>query len=132
MIFIDSDAYIGLSVKKDLHHNKAKQLLSQLTRETFVTSWQVIDEVTTKLSLFTTRKKATDFLESVVKSDTQIEFVNTSLVRPIKKLFNSQTSKKISLTDCANMAIARSLGIDTFFSFDKHYQQNGFKLLKLQ
>jgi len=37
----------------------------------------------------------------------------------------------VSLTDCTNMVIAKKLGVKTFFSFDKHYEKNGFELLKV-
>jgi len=111
MIFVDSDAFLGLSVKKDAHFKKAWKLMEYLEEQEdqLVTSWQVVDEVTTKLSFYAAKKKALDFLKWIKK----------------------QTSKRVSLTDCTNMVIAKKLGVKTFFSFDKHYEKNGFELLKV-
>lgn len=131
MIFIDSDAFIAIEVEKDIHHEKAKKLLDVIEKESFVTSWQVIDEVTTKISYFSTKKRAEEFLRKVIRSDTKIEFVDAGFIKMIEETFRKQTSKRVSLTDCTNMVIAKSLGIDIFFSFDDHYVRNGFELLRV-
>lgn len=134
MIFVDSDAYIALNAKKDLHHKKAIQMLGGLAEneEELVTSWQVVDEVATKLSYFTTKKKALEFINDLLSSSTQVVHVEPTMVPSIVQKFKSQTSKRVSLTDCTNMVLAKSLGITTFFSFDEHYEKNGFNLLSAE
>lgn len=131
MIFIDADAYLALTADDDVHHKNAKRIFARIeeNHEELVTSWEVIDEVTTKLARFTSQKIGIGFLARILSSDIRIEYVTSVLVPSIQSLFAKQTSKKVSLTDCANMVIARSLGIKTFFSFDHHYEQNGFRLL---
>ena len=132
MNFIDSDAYIGLYVSTDPHHAKAYQIAQSLsaTNAGTITSWDVIDEVATKLSYFTTKSVATKFLSDQYNSQMKIVYVNQDLSKQAIKIFNSQTSKRVSLTDCSNMAIMRQENIKNVFSFDKHYEKNGFKLLK--
>jgi uncharacterized protein len=131
MIFIDSDAYIGALLVTDPHNRNAIRFFKLLDEknEQLVTSWEVIDEVATKLSYTSGKKLAKKFLDDRLNSDESIYFVNKDTSTKVANLFNKQTSKNVSLTDCANMVIAKELGIDTFFSFDKHYKQNGFKLL---
>lgn len=131
MIFVDSDAYIALNAKKDLHHKKAIQILGNLaeSEKELVTSWQVVDEVATKLSYFTTKKKALEFLNDLLSSSTQVVHVEQTMVPSIVQKFKSQTSKRVSLTDCTNMVIAKTFAVTTFFSFDEHYEKNGFDLL---
>jgi predicted nucleic acid-binding protein len=131
MVFVDSDALIALRVNKDLHFSAAKKILKELKErnEILATSWQVIDEVTTKLSFFTTKAEALWFLQWAVKTNLQIVYVDDSLAGKIINKFKQQRSKRVSLTDCTNMVIAKKMGVKTFFSFDKHYQQNGFELL---
>lgn len=130
MIFVDSDAYIGIYFPKDPHHKKTVALVDELKRlqEELVTSWETIDEVATKLSFLSTKEIASRFLRDRRQSDEKIVFVDESLSEAIIGLFLKQRSKRVSLTDCANMAIARKLGIEIFLSFDNHYCQNGFKL----
>lgn len=130
MIFVDSDVYIALHVEKDAHHLRSIRLIEKLENldEQLITSWQVIDEVATKLSYFTTKNNAMEFLRSLLKGGTKIEYIDSSISVKVVALFAKQTSKRVSLTDCANMAIARKLGVEVFLSFDDHYRQNGFRL----
>ncbi|MFH1235442.1 MAG: PIN domain-containing protein [Parcubacteria group bacterium] len=132
MIFVDADAFIALNVKHDAHHGDAVFLLSRLEKsgEPLVTSWDVGDEVPTKLSYFTTHSQALRFLELLLSSDVQVEYVTPQITFSIQKRFAGQSSKAVSLTDCANMEIAEKLKVRTFFSFDKHYKQNTFLLLQ--
>jgi len=132
MIFVDADAYIGIYTKQDGHHNRANILLCgvQNNHEQLVTSWDVIDEVATKLSYHIGKAEAKNFLNDMKTSDTRIEYMKQELVHDVFSLFLKQSSKHVSLTDCTNMVIARNLGITTFFSFDHHYEQNGFTLFR--
>jgi len=132
MIFVDSDAYLAVYLEKDAHHKKAVKILKYLqdVREEVITSWDVIDEVTTKLSYYFTKSLALKFLNTIITSRTHIEYVSQEKTSAIQRLFTQQKSKRISLSDCTNMVIARSLGISTFLSFDRHYLKNGFKLLE--
>jgi|CXWL01.1.fsa_nt_gi predicted nucleic acid-binding protein len=131
MIFIDSDAYIGALLLSDPHHMNALSLFKILIvkAESLVTSWEVIDEVATKISYTSGKELSKRFIDDRLHSDEKIFFVHKEISTKILDLFNKQTSKNVSLTDCTNMVIAKDLGIDTIFSFDKHYKQNGFKLL---
>lgn len=133
MILVNADAYLALNVEKDAHHKQAINLLGQLrdVAEDLVTTWDVVDEVATKLAYFTTKKKANEFLGLILDSDTRIEFMDRGRARLTEKLFAKQSSKKVSLTDCANMVMASELGIRKIFSFDRHYVRNGFELLRV-
>ncbi|MBU1500389.1 PIN domain-containing protein [Patescibacteria group bacterium] len=132
MIFVDADALIGLRVKEDAHYNAAKQILNDLEEkgETLATSWQVVNEVATKLAYFDKKKNALDFLKWLFKSDVEVVYVDSRLAKKAVKKFKDQRSKRVSLTDCTNMVIAEEMGVKQIFSFDKHYEQNGLELLK--
>lgn len=132
MIFADSDAYIAIYLPQDPNNGKAEELSRKIEKEDLkiVTSWDVIDEVATKLSYALGKLVSKKFLEDRRKSDEEIYFIDRKSSSEAIKLFNKQTSKRVSLTDCSNMVIAKSLGVDAFFSFDRHYKKNGFKLLE--
>lgn len=132
MIFVDSDALIGIVLPKDPHHVNAHKLLGiiQESGEELVTSWESIDEVATKLAMFHNKQVARDFLAYVYgASHMTIQFIDASLSREALAIFDKQSSKNVSLTDCANIAICRSIGIEQVFSFDPHYRKNGLKLI---
>jgi predicted nucleic acid-binding protein len=130
MILADADFYIGLYVETDVHYLRAKKVLEEVTddEEVVVTSWDVVSEVTTKLSYFVSKEVALKFLRGIVDSGTEIMFVNNERRVRVGEVFRKQKSKRVSVTDCVNMAIAKELGIKKFLSFDKHYEQNGFEL----
>ena len=129
MILIDSDAFTGLSYIKDAHNKRANRIMKSLEGEELLTSWQVVDEEATKLSYFTTKKLAINFLKWLSKSDIEIVYVDSKLAKIVVKKFKAQKSKRVSLTDCTNMVIAKEMGVKKIFSFDKVYEKNGFKLL---
>ena len=132
MIFVDSDALIGIVLPLDPHHDKTLKVLEKLqaSGEALVTSWESIDEVATKLSMYHGKTVARDFFTYVYgASQLTIVFIDAALSREALAIFDKQNSKNISLTDCANIAICRSMEITTVFSFDPHYKKNGLNLL---
>jgi predicted nucleic acid-binding protein len=130
MIFIDADAFIAIYIETDFHHLKAIKINESKPKDEVVTSSEVIFEVTTKLSYLATHKLATTFLSEILKSSVTIEYITPVRLQQTMSLFQKQSSKRVSLTDCANMIICKELGIKQIFSFDQHYTKNGFKLLK--
>jgi predicted nucleic acid-binding protein len=132
MIFIDSDAFIAINYEADAHFQNATTIFNRLKQssEILVTSWDVVSEVATKLSYFTTKQIALGFIKTVYESNIRIEYVHPILAISVLDFHKKQTSKRVSVTDCVNMVIAKELGIKRIFSFDQHYPKNGFELLK--
>jgi predicted nucleic acid-binding protein len=131
MIFADSDFFIGLYLKEDTHHSDCLELIENIKDE-FITSWDVVDEVTTKLAYYVNKKTAQNFFSDIMKNGILVVFPNPDLMKNAFQFFNTQKTSKVSLTDCMNMAIARDKGIEMFLSFDKVYEKNGFKLVKIK
>lgn len=131
MIFIDSDAFIGIIAPQDAHHPNANAVFDRLAKseEKLVTSWETIDEVATKLSRYFGKDCADMFFALLSKANITIVYVDQTLSQTTVEIFKKQTSKNVSLTDCANIAISRSMGITSVFSFDLHYKKNGLTLL---
>lgn len=132
-IFIDSDAFIALLNKTDALHQKAKNLLStlnQIESSEFYTSWDVIDEVATKISYHLTKKQAIKFLNYLQKIQACIIYPDAKLAKQAQNLFKSLIPKRVSMADCMNVIITKELQLDCIFSFDKIYQKQGVKLLK--
>ncbi|MEK7119379.1 MAG: PIN domain-containing protein [Patescibacteria group bacterium] len=131
MIFIDSDAFIGILAIQDAHHMKANAMFDRLNeaQEKLTTSWETIDEVATKVSMYFGKDCANLLFVLLLKANITIVYVNQALSQTTIEIFKKQTSKNVSLTDCANIAICRSMGINTVFSFDLHYKKNGLTLL---
>lgn len=113
----------------DSNHSKAFAIAKSLDLSgEVITTWEVVDEVITKLAYYQSRKIALQFIVYLLNSKTRIEYITIGNQEKIFQLFQKQASKKVSLTDCANMVIAKEFGVATICSFDHHYEQNGFKL----
>lgn len=131
MIFVDSDALIGIIASQDAHYTHANLVFDRLakTEEQLVTSWETIDEVATKLSRYFGKDVATVFFTFLARTQITIVYIDYMRAKATVEIFDKQTSKNVSLTDCANIAICRSMGITSVFSFDLHYKKNGLKIL---
>lgn len=129
MIFVDADFFIGLYHKKDHHHTRCLQLLEKVEEE-LLTSYDVIDEVATKLSYFLNQKVALVFIHDILSQEIIIIYPNHAFFVKAKEIFEKQKSNHISMTDYMNIAIAKEKKINMFLSFDKVYEQNRFMLVK--
>lgn len=131
-ILIDADAFIGLRNKQDPHHQRATKLLRLIEpkQPVYYTSWDVVDEVVTKLAYHASTQHSLDFLQFIETGGVKLVYPTSKRFKAVYKLFAAQTRKKTSLTDCMNMVIAQEINADAIFSYDKIYPKNGFQLLK--
>lgn len=127
--FVDADFYIGIYNKKDAHYSHCLAIKETL-KEDVITSFEVINEVVTKLSYYLTKKVALQFLEDIKNQKIPIIFPDHSLFSIAKDIIKQIKTKHVSLTDCMNMAIMKEKDIKKILSFDKIYEQNGFELVK--
>ena len=130
-ILLDADAIIGLFHPTDAHHKTCKKLLKKLDKKTkLYITWDVIDESTTKLSYKLTKKHAINFLQFLKNNKIKIIYPDQKLAQKSQNLFAQIKSKKVSLTDCTNIAVFKQLELDHIFSFDKIYPKNQVSLLE--
>lgn len=132
-ILIDADAFLAMNRTNDALHVQARRLVKKLSDqevESLVT-WDVIDEVSTKLRYFTNKEHSLDFLNHVFDSG-KYEIILPSEILTFEaiQLFQSITQKHVSMTDCVNMAVYNKQKCDAIFSFDKIYAKQGLTLLK--
>jgi len=131
-VLIDADVFIALYNDKDALSKRTIQLFKKLKNEKvkYFTTYDVIDEVATKLSYFLTKKASTTFLKEIIDSETQIIFpTEKSFQKTINKIKSIRT-KRVSFTDCANIVAYKEYDIDAIFSFDKIYPKEKLKILK--
>lgn len=130
-ILIDTDAYIAIYNKSDVHHKRAVEILGKLdSSASYFTTWDVIDETTTKLSYYLTKAAAKKFLEDTLKSEIVIIYPDEEILYGVSKLLLSIKTKHVSFTDCSNMIVYGKFDIDHIFSFDKIYTKCGYKTLQ--
>ena len=129
MILVDADFYIGLFHNEDAHNDQCRRIFPKI-KENIITTWDVVDEVTTKLLYFNKKEIAVNFVASMLKADKYLVWPNHELLTLALKILIKQKNKHVSFTDCMNMAVAKEKNIEYLLSFDKNYEKNGFKLFK--
>lgn len=123
-ILVDSDAFVGLLVKKDGHHEESSQLFSEIAAQglSIITTSFVIAETATVLSHRVGQELARIFLDEVIEQGKfPTIFVTESLQQQATMLFKEQEDRGTSMTDCVNVALMRQLQLSTIFSFDAFY-----------
>jgi len=129
-IFIDADAYVAIADNKDSNHKLAIIIAKILVKKnitTFTSNFafgEAVTVVSQKVDLETASRMGYD----IPKGVTIIDIDNLQREKALER-FSKQTSKNTRFTDMVNMVLMDELGITTIFSFDKHYPQNGYKLL---
>lgn len=123
-VLIDSDAFVGLMLARDAHHQQASTIFEQLKAGNvpITTTSFVVAETATILSHASGQSLARTFLDEViVNPGFPVIFIDEPLHDVAVEIFHSLDQRGTSMTDCANVAVIRHFKIPTIFSFDKVY-----------
>lgn len=132
MIFIDTGAFIARYLSHDQYHQRAVSFWDKLgsSNERCFTSNFVLDETYTLLG----RRAGSDF--AVQRAINIYASEALVILRPdqneeLKALdyFNKYADQNVSFTDCVSFVLMKREKIHRVFSFDKHFELAGFKLL---
>jgi predicted nucleic acid-binding protein len=129
MIFVDTGAFLARYLASDQHHGAATDQWTKLKREhpRLFTSSFVLDETLTLLGrragyAFAAHRGraiyASEIL-TVLRPDVQDELDALST-------FQALADQKVSFTDCISFELMRRNGLDTAFTFDRHFETAGF------
>lgn len=130
-VFIDSDAFVGWLLEGDAHHQEATKIFQWLEQQgkILTTSSLVVAETATVLSYREGQPLATKFLEIIGRGNIPVIHVDEDLQGEAYTIFKTQTQKRTSMIDCANVAVMRRFEIPIIFSFDQVYPKKfGLKL----
>lgn len=130
-VFIDTDAIVALVQVSDSNHNRALKLqkLVDKYKIKIYTSDFVIGEIVTVINRKSNIDLASKIGKEMLSGGVEIFYVSRSEMKLALEKFSPQASKNSRFTDMINMVLMDKLKVDTIFSFDKHYTQNGYKLL---
>jgi hypothetical protein len=133
MIFVDSGPFLARYLISHPYRELAVGLWGGLHRVRLLTSSHVLDETFTLLARRAGYRFAAERAERIYSSDA-FEILSGSREDEVAavRFFSKFADQKISFTDCISFAIMRSNGIDTVFTFDRHFLYAGFKVIGLQ
>ncbi len=131
-IFLDTFYLKALADKGDNAHSLAVNMVARLGNFRGVTSEMVLTEL---LNALCSRGQ---FLRiSAIRLTSRLRNDKNTLIIPQTSeqfeqafdFYKRRLDKGYSLTDCASMQIMRQLEINEILTFDRHFQQEGFRAL---
>jgi uncharacterized protein len=134
LIFVDSGAFVGRYLRNDQYHSQAVQIWDELTRsrERFVTSNFILDEVFTQLA----RKAGYTF--AAEKARRIYSSSSILILRPFEDheqraigFLEKYADQKVNFTDCVSFALMHSHRFRKAFTFDRHFRSAGFETIPL-
>lgn len=131
-LFVDTNAWIALSNKRDQLHNPALKINRELLRDGYyyVTTNFVLDETYTGLLIKIGHFAAVGFGEKIRSTQAvQIIHINEVIEEEAWRLFKQCSDKDFSFTDCTSFIVMRQLNLIDAFTSDHHFEQMGFTAL---
>lgn len=125
-VFVDADAFVGLTIPTDAYHKTAVSLVKVLKdkKAQLFTSSDVLKEAATVISQKASHEAAIEFLRKITSGEVDITviFVNEKVNQRGVEIFIQQMSKNVSVFDCTSFAVMEKYKIEHAFSFDKHFK----------
>ena len=128
--FVDTSAFLALVVAEDLNHDAAANAWRELLErdETLVTSNYVIVETLALLQRRASIPTINRFVEDILPA-VGIEWVDDRLHASGVNSLLMTTKSGPSIVDCVSFAVMRKLRIAEAFTFDRHFEAQGFNLV---
>ena len=125
MIFLDSSFIIACKVADDQNHEKSIKHLHNFIKnnEEVIISDYIFDEVLTVLFLKTKDLDIAIDAGSTLKSSARLLNMDSSAFNKAWDIFKSQTSTKLSFTDCSSLALMKKEGIRKLATFDDDFRK---------
>jgi predicted nucleic acid-binding protein len=130
MIFVDTSAFLAIVQVDDINHLLAKQQWINLLGEnkTLYTNNYVVVEsiaITQRRSGLNVVQKLQNHILGLII----IDWVNEEHHSRALDTFFEANRRKLSLIDCSAFETMHRLGIETAFTFDHHFREEGFKVI---
>jgi len=131
-VFIDTSAYLAVLKRDDYHHREALAVVESLTRQraALFTSNFVIAETHAILLRYLGHEPARTYLQQMDDSRaTVIVRAEAADEAAARSIIYRYADKDFSLTDAISFAIMARLGLGQAFTYDKHFEQYGWRVL---
>lgn len=129
-IFIDTAAFLAVLNASDQFHPPARQTWEEVVNSdsTLYTSNYVLLE-TTALLQHRFGIDAVRLFESDILPVVEVHWIDEPIHKQAMSALLAANRRALSLVDCTSFEIMRQFGMDTAFTFDSHFREQGFNLL---
>jgi predicted nucleic acid-binding protein len=131
-LFVDTSGWVALFNQRDRNHQKAKELWERLVRErpSLYTSDYIIDETITLLrargGFEVAKRGGQNLFGSQILSLLKVSY---SELLESWEFFQKYPEHGFSFTDCTSFVLMKKNGIESAFTFDRHFSMLGFSTL---
>ena len=126
-IFVDTSAFFALLDRDDANHKKAKDVWNKVINpeNVLITTNYILVE---SLALIQHRlgMDAVMGLQEDILPIINIEWITPEIHRSGVSALLAASRRKLSLVDCISFEIMRNSAIKTIFTFDSHFEEQGF------
>ncbi len=129
-LLADSSALLALYLADDRNHQAALDFLRRTPRARFVLSEMIVGEVATRLAARAGALRAAEAARALLTSQRyEVLFVDRELLLEAAARLERFADKRLSLTDCASMALMERIGLQSAFTFDRDFRDCGFGMV---
>lgn len=131
-VFVDTSAIVGIFLRDDEWHQKAKNVLQELKiqKRKMLASSDIFDEVVTAIRKWAGHQQAVRAGEILRDSKLlRVVGVDDETREAAWKLFRQYDDHELSFTDCTSFATMKRYGIEEAFTFDDDFRKVGFLTL---
>jgi predicted nucleic acid-binding protein len=130
MIFVDTSALLALMAVEDVYHRQAKECLQSICEQgqDLQTNNYVLLESLALIQKRLGLPKVRDFLTDLVPL-LEVHWIDEEMHQAAVEHLLSASRRNLSLVDCSAFETMRALGIETAFTFDEHFRDEGFKVI---
>ncbi len=131
-IFVDTAYWVARLDKRDQLHERAREVMSQLSTVSLLTTELVLVEVLNYFSGYRAdvRQAVVSTVQFLlVESDIELVWQTQELFMAGMDLYRARLDRGYSLTDCVSMMVMQQQGLTDALTNDRHFVQEGFTIL---
>lgn len=129
-LFTDSSAWVAFYDDRDKYHAQARLAFQGLAKQpiVFVVTEYIVAETATLLLYRAGHARAVRFGDWALRSpNVHLVRLDVELWNEAWRLFKMYDDKDFSFIDCASFAAMRRERLRDAFTFDRHFEQAGFR-----
>lgn len=134
-VFVDASAYVALARQNDENHRAAQAIIAALRQQRahLYTTCFAVAEAHALLLRYLGIAPALRYLQGLDASKvTTILHADPADIEAAKALLYRYDDKDFSLADAIAFAVMARLGLKQAFTFDRHFEQYGWQVIKEQ
>ncbi len=127
---MDTSAFIAVIDANDQFHAAAKTAWQEInSNDTILITSNYLLLETTALLQHRFGMNAVRLLESSILPIIDVVWIDQAIHKQAVSALLAANRRELSLVDCTSFQIMRSMGLETVFTFDPHFREQGFALI---